>query len=107
MDRINELKESVDQLSRDAENVRREQHRQTRALWIAIVAVAVAGLLFTVATLLLVKRDADQIEHNNGKFCPMISILIPAPGTPTTTTPRGKIVTARAEQLFKDFHCDE
>jgi hypothetical protein len=102
MDRITELTNSVDDLSREARELRGEIRNRTRQMWIAI---GVLVLLF-VGVVFAVLDNSHQIDANNKKFCPLVSILIPKPGEPSATTPRGEIMVDSARKVFKEFHCE-
>lgn len=102
MDRITELNNSVDDLSREARELRAEIRRRTRAVWVAV------GVLVVVSAVMayLIAGNSRQIDENNKKFCPLVSILIPGPGEPQSSTPRGVVVADQARVLFKEFHCE-
>ena len=100
-----ELKTSVDRLSDEATDIRAQLRSRTRALW---VAITVGGILLTVvlaAAVAVTLNNSQRIARNNQKFCPFIGILIPQPGDPQPTTPRGVKVGEDAARVSHDFGC--
>lgn len=108
MSTSDELTNSVKDLARQARELNAELNRQTRTLW---AVIAVGGLILLTAVLFAYHvslNNAEQIKDNNQKWCPIVTLLIPQPGEPEATTPRGLIIQERAERLAADsnFNCE-
>lgn len=101
MDKIDTLTAAVDQLSREGSELRGELRRRTRVLW---GAIGVGAVLF-VALILGVVDNSQEIEENNLKLCPIVTLMVPKPGDSRSTTPRGQVVAERATRLAKEYHC--
>lgn len=105
MDKLDELTRSVNRLAREASELRFELVRRTRLLWVALIALFIATVVVTGAAYAVTLDNAHAIERNNQKLCPMITILLPLPGDPPSTTDRGRLIIERAERVARDFHC--
>lgn len=111
-DHLNELTRSVDGLSDEAAELRVELRslglelaRKTRLLWVAMIAGFIVTVVVVASAYVVTLNNAEAIERNNRKLCPMVELSIQRPGDPKPTTPRGEIVTRRATQLYKDYNC--
>jgi len=105
MDRMSELKASVDRLSSEARDIRREMKRKTNTIWVAMLAGGIALLTTMAAAYTVTINNAEAIDTNNRKFCPVIEILLPLKGDDAPTTERGRDIVARAEKVARELHC--
>ena len=101
MEQVQQLRESVDQLTDQVTKLRSEFRRRT----VALVVVG-AALVAAVGIASRVQAENDRrLEANNARWCPLIAVLTPRPGDAPATTPRGRQISERARVLARDFHC--
>jgi hypothetical protein len=97
----------TEQLNSQLEGIRSQLRKRTVAFFVAIaVFIVVLGLAVNAAyQVSLDNRSAIKI--NNAKFCPLIGILLPSPGGPQPSTPRGVEMTHAAQRVADDptFGC--
>lgn len=126
MDQVEALRVSVDQLSADGKHLREQlgtltsemaqrtavidrrttvmSRRTTVLAWLfAGGAVVLACALLAAYTVSLNNQAA--IEKSNRQWCPMVGLLIPQPGQPHATTPRGLQLEQNARDLYTTFGC--
>lgn len=104
---VDSLKRSVDRLSREATELRAEIHARTLLLWKAICIGSVILVIGSLAVWRVTLDNRTAISINNYKLCPMLEMMIPRPSGSQPTTARGKEVTTRAVQLYKDYGCQK
>jgi hypothetical protein len=110
MQQIEELRDSVDRLSTEAIQVRRELHQRTR-IFIMVVGAGAIVLAAVVAAAFVVSLDNRRaIEENNRRWCPVVAPLAPRAGDPPPVgTPeqreRSQRIRVAFGQLVKDFGC--
>lgn len=105
MDKIDDLKRSVDRLSREAGEIRRELARKTRLLWVVMVGGFIGTVMLIVAGYAVTLSNTQAIDDNNQKLCPMLRVFIPLPGDPQPDTPRGRLIVERIKGAMSDLHC--
>ena len=103
--RLTSLTEAVDELTREAREIRAELRRRTHALWVAVLVggIVLASVLAAAISVSLDNREA--ISDNNQRWCPMVALLIPRSDTPPPTTPRGIKIATEALRLYDSFGC--
>lgn len=108
---LSELNRNISHLTKDWDLLRKEVHREIRqrtlTVWLSLgaslVLIAVmAGLAFDIG-----RDNSREIDENNMRWCPLVSLLIPAEGDPAPTTERGRIIAERATELYREFHCGQ
>lgn len=102
---MDQLKRSVDRLSKEAMEIRAEMHARTIMVWRAICIGAIIVILTFFAAWKVTLDNRHAIEINNYKLCPMLEVSTVKPGDSPPTTARGREVAARATQLYTDFDC--
>lgn len=105
MERIDALRTSVDTLSAESQQLRREMRRRTRVLgWL----FAGGGIILTcclLAAYTVSLNNQRDIAANNRKLCPMVGLLISRPGQQQPTTPRGIEIARQAQHLYESYGC--
>lgn len=83
----------------------RAQRERTRSLTRGFVIVAVV-LLVSIGLLGFAALDnRERVAESERRWCPMVSLLIPAKGEPPPTTQRGVQIVEQAKALAKVFGC--
>lgn len=106
---LSELNRNITNLSKDWDmlrsEVRTEIRTRTFSLWL-VMAAAFALIITIGLTAYAVGNDYQRdIEENNRRWCPLVSLLVPQPGDPVPTTERGRIIAQRATELYREFRC--
>jgi hypothetical protein len=105
MERIEALRTSVDQLSAQSRQIRAELKRRTWILgWLLAAGIVVLACAILAAYTVSLNNQA-AIEKSNRQWCPMVGLLIPGPGEPHASTPRGKDLEENARALYITFGC--
>jgi hypothetical protein len=103
VEQITNLRTSVVQLTEETAKLRRAFARRTVAIVVLSVALAIAVLVMA-----RVQADNDRrIRENNQRWCPLVSLLVPRPGDPPSTTARGRQIAERAVDLSQLFSCPQ
>jgi hypothetical protein len=100
-DQMDRLTVAIEGLSANARAVKRASDRQS-ALATGVAVFLAIGLVWLSVTAF---DSARQIDESNRRWCPMVALLIPAPGDPPPTTPRGIQLVAQARTLSESFGC--
>lgn len=105
MERIQNLATAVGDLRNEGVAIRLELRRRTTLLaWLFVAgAVVLTFALFAAYTVSLNNQAA--IQESNRKWCPMVALLIPAPGESRASTQRGKDIETNARELYTTFGC--
>lgn len=106
---LSDLNANILHLTKDwdvlRQEVQREIRNRTRTLWMALVGASVVILIIGAAGYVIGQDNARQIEENNRRWCPLVSLLVPHQGDPPATTERGRVIADRATELYVEFHC--
>lgn len=102
---LKDLTASVDRLANETHSLRADVRKRTAALWVGVLACALAVIVIGAIAFTVGLSNRRAIQENNLRWCPMVAVLLPAPGETAPTTERGRILVANAKQLYQDFGC--
>lgn len=100
------LTTSIDALTSEARELRRDLRARTRALWAAVVALALIIVVGVPAVAIVTLNNQDEIRDNNQRWCPTLSLLLPQPGDKVPNNERTRLVIQRTTDLAVSFGCD-
>ena len=101
MDQIIALRQDVESLTSEVGRLHRAFSRRSLAIILLVFAFLVA-LLFAFR---VQEENQRQIDKNNARWCPLVSLLTVKPGEAKPTTLRGIQIADQAATLAKEFNC--
>lgn len=105
MEQLERLNRTVDDLSKQAREIRREMHQRTR-VFIAFTSIGAILLVVAICAAFVVSLNNQRaIEANNRRWCPVLAAFIPKPGESLPTTPRGLQTVENISAIARDFGC--
>jgi hypothetical protein len=97
--RLETLTESIQALEVEASRLRREFARRTLA--VVVIVAALVGLSVWLTSYQI--AQANAIEENNQRLCPVLAVFADTAAPPKT--PREARIAEQAQVLMREFHC--
>lgn len=97
--RLETLTESIRALETEASRLRREFRRRTLAVVVIVTALVALSVWFTSHQI----AQANAIEENNQRLCPVLAVFADTAAPPNT--PRETRIAEQSRVLMREFHC--